>query len=290
MKNLEIIAIGDLGINEGVVYNCDHVSVVNVSDVTSVRVGTFVFVVCINGKSTFCVNGKTCNVHKNEMLIYPPSTILENRSWSDDIDIVCFCISPEYIKRLSFASKNIWNVKQFIDKNPVINITDDEVSGFRQYYDMFYFRVTKRFCKHQVEVTNALLQAFIYELYDTLERFVDFNPYGYSSAENQFSAFLELVTMSYPKKRSVAWYADKLHITPKYLSAICKEQSGHTASDIINQYVLNDVEILLRQSNKSIKEVANELDFPNLSFFGKYVKRHLGKSPREYRDELSEEV
>lgn len=84
----------------------------------------------------------------------------------------------------------------------------------------------------------------------------------------------------------VSFYADKLNVTPKYLSAVCKEISGHTASDIINQYVVKDVEALLKRSGRSIKEVANELMFPNLSFFGKYVKKHLGVSPKQYREKL----
>lgn len=79
-------------------------------------------------------------------------------------------------------------------------------------------------------------------------------------------------------------YADRLCITPKYLSAVCKATTGKTASDIINRYVVEDIRRLLKQPGKSIKEIANELDFPNLSFFGKYVKKHLGTSPTQYRN------
>ncbi|WP_287679026.1 helix-turn-helix domain-containing protein, partial [Bacteroides sp.] len=79
---------------------------------------------------------------------------------------------------------------------------------------------------------------------------------------------------------------EKLFVTPKYLSAICKEISGETASDIITRYVKKDIECLLKQPNKTIKEIANELDFANLSFFGKYVKRIFGVSPKEYRENI----
>ena len=110
----------------------------------------------------------------------------------------------------------------------------------------------------------------------------------YSSSERLFKEFLHLLVSSYPKPRMVAVYADKLHVTPKYLSAVCKEISGETASDIINQYVIKDVLYLLKKSEKSIKEIVNELDFPNLSFFGKYVKRYTGSSPKQYRKQLAE--
>lgn len=87
----------------------------------------------------------------------------------------------------------------------------------------------------------------------------------------------------------MAYYADKLHVSPKYLSAVCKEVSGQTAFDLVNQYVLKNVKYMLQWSPKSIKEIAMELDFPNLSFFGKYVKRYLGVSPKQYREQLSSE-
>ena len=63
----------------------------------------------------------------------------------------------------------------------------------------------------------------------------------------------------------------------------CKESSGETASELINRYVVKDIDFLLKQRGKSIKEICNELEFPNLSFFGRYVKKHLGLSPKQYR-------
>ena len=72
-------------------------------------------------------------------------------------------------------------------------------------------------------------------------------------------------------------------ITSKYLSNICKENSGKTAYDWIIEYAIEDINRLLSHSDMSIKEIANYLDFPNLSFFGKFVKAHLGCSPTEFR-------
>ena len=87
----------------------------------------------------------------------------------------------------------------------------------------------------------------------------------------------------------MSYYADHLHVTPKYLSSICKPICGHTASTIIDQYVLKDIEFLMKYSQKSVKEIANELDFPNISFFGKYVKKHLGTAPRQLREKYRKE-
>ena len=136
------------------------------------------------------------------------------------------------------------------------------------------------------ELVDALLAAFLYEFSDVLDRFADFRQQPYSAGSNVFRNFLSLLSSSYPKSRSVSYYADKLCLTPKYLSTVCKEASGETASELINRYVVKDIDFLLKQRGRSIKEICNELEFPNLSFFGRYVKKHLGLSPKQYREKV----
>lgn len=106
---------------------------------------------------------------------------------------------------------------------------------------------------------------------------------NFSSGGQIFSRFLNMVAAESPYRHNVIYYADKLCITPKYLSAICKSQAKKTASEIIDDMVTNYIKQMLRFSTKSIKEIANDTGFNNLSFFGKYVRRKLGMSPREYR-------
>lgn len=102
-------------------------------------------------------------------------------------------------------------------------------------------------------------------------------------------AICRLLEKSYFKSRRVDHYAQQLHVTPKYLSTTCKRRCRETASQLIDAYVLKDIEYLLKHSMKSVKEIAFELDFPNLSFFGKYVKQHFGMSPKAYREQAMKE-
>lgn len=111
----------------------------------------------------------------------------------------------------------------------------------------------------------------------------------YTSGEFLLNKFIDLLETSYPKNREVSYYAEKLHVTPKFLSSICKASCGQTASRLIDKYVLKDIEYLMKQFSKTIKEIANELDFPSISFFGKYVKKHFGMSPRALREEYRKE-
>ena len=86
-----------------------------------------------------------------------------------------------------------------------------------------------------------------------------------------------------PRHRDVGYYASRLCITPKYLSVVCRKMVGKPASDILNGMTVEYIKTQLRSTDKTVKEIAAEAGFDNLSFFGKYVRRELGMSPRDYR-------
>ncbi len=89
-------------------------------------------------------------------------------------------------------------------------------------------------------------------------------------------------------ERSVTFYADKLFVTPKHLSAVLKEISEKTAGEWIDLRVILEAKLLLRSTGLNIQEISTKLNFANQSFFGKYFKHLTGMSPRDYRAKLSE--
>ncbi len=252
-----------------------------------VKLDAFIVVLCLQGKSSIYINGNLYDIGPNDMLICHPDIILEKSTMSMDTVFRSVCLSKNYMQQLTALgdSGNSWDAIMFLEKSPVLPLTDEEVTIFCQYYDLIRSKATGTPRSHQKQLISSLLQAFLYEFRDLLERFVKVNPSKYSAAERMFREFLDLLSSTYPKQRSVAYYASKLYITPKYLSSICKETSGRTATEIINRYVVKDIQYMLKQADKSIKDICNELEFPNLSFFGRYVRKHLGTSPKQWREQ-----
>ena len=278
--------------NEKIVYKDDRMIIIDNSNVTDtlntspIKSEWFVALLCIEGESTIYINNEMYSIHKNDILLCHPQTIFEHKITNLDFKYCGFCLSPEYVKQISLISSNSWNAILFVENNPIIALDENESSLFLQYYNLIRSKFETESQHHLKQLIDMLLQAFIYEFHDSMEKRIKIDPPQYNSADNLFTSFLNILVNSYPKERSVSYYADKLFVTPKYLSAICKEISGETASDIITRYVKKDIECLLKQPNKTIKEIANELEFSNLSFFGKYVKRIFGVSPKEYRENL----
>lgn len=105
-----------------------------------------------------------------------------------------------------------------------------------------------------------------------------------SSGDALYERFMDLLFLHRGKKRSVIFYASQLYITPKYLCAVVKKASGKTPTEWINEETVREIECRLCHTQATIKEIAYELNFPNLSFFGKYFKSAKGVSPKRYRE------
>ena len=244
----------------------------------------YAVILCVNGEISFGINGTNHTMHKNDILICPPDMILSEARHSDDMRCYSIAISPNYFKRILPTIDINWKVRITFETHPILSLNEKETDLFCQYHDLLQKKMSSNLGKHHAEVIDSLMLAFIYEFGDTISRFIDKPERPFSSAEYIFQTFIETLTNMQPKKRNVAFYAEELNITPKYLTAICRSISGHPASKIIDTYVIKDISYMLRYTRKSVKEISNELDFPNISFFGKYVKKHLGMSPKNYRE------
>ncbi len=247
---------------------------------------SYIIAVCLNGKASIHINDNTINLHKNDLFISHPNVILEEALLSIDFKCSGFIISSDYVKQVNIISPQSWDLKVFLDKNPVISLEEEDIEKFLLYFKLFRDNLKKQ-TKFKKEINGSLLNAFTLEFLLVIEKIKNFKYQSYNSAENMFNNFLELLANSYPRERKVSSYAEKLCITPKYLSFICKNQCGETASKLINRCIVKDIEFLLKRPDKSIKEISNELKFPDLSFFGKYVKANLGMSPKAYREKYA---
>ena len=102
-------------------------------------------------------------------------------------------------------------------------------------------------------------------------------------ADALFAQFISLLEENFRTERRVGWYAEQLGITAKYMSELIKQVSKRTPNEWIDSYVMLEIRVLLKNTTKSIKEIAEAINFPNQSFFGKYFKEHMGMSPTEFR-------
>lgn len=108
-----------------------------------------------------------------------------------------------------------------------------------------------------------------------------------TDANNHILAeFKILLTKHFIKERKVSFYADKMHLTPKYFSTVIRNISGKTAGEWINEMLLLESRVRLQNKEQNITQIAHDLNFSDASHFGKFFKKHTGFSPSEYRNNM----
>lgn len=260
------------------------------NDHNSIKVGIFIIMACLEGKMSISINSKGYTVHANEFLFCMPNTVLNDCMVTPDFKGKILCLSPRVIQETMRMDSVLWDKAFRIKEDPIIHVDMEGVELFQAYSTVIALRIKAYRRVYRKEVMTSLIRTTLYEILSELSGYVNsLNGELLQQKDLLFKRFLELLTSCEVKPRSVAWYADKLYITPKYLSTVCKIVSGKTAFEWINEYVMTDIRHQLKYSSRSIKEISDYLGFPNISFFGKYVKSHTGFNPSDYRKQLHQE-
>lgn len=249
----------------------------------SMQVNMVTVVACISGKLQVELNAITYTIQQNEILVCLPNSIIDNCMLSPDFDGAVLCLSQRGILE-QISENKIWNKAFHFAESPIVQVSEESLNMFRLYGSMLMEKVKMKHSPFYKEIIVSIVKASLYELLANVKN--ESVSYGNGLTKQRevlFKRFIELLSTTRIKPRNVSWYAEQLCVTPKYLSTVCKQVSGKTAFDWINEYVLVDIRYWLKNTNKTIKEITDILNFPNISFFGKYCRTHFGVSPTEFR-------
>ena len=242
---------------------------------------------CSKGMSQISVNGEQYEIHACEIFICPPEMSLENILISPDFEYQAICISSRLLQIALNDYIKVWNQLVYIQKIRIIKTEEDDNEiriNSTQLLKVWLEREVNNDIevKYRAEIIKGLVSTTLLGLCFRLHKQID-ESVDTKQNVSLFNRFLELLQTTENKHQTVDYYASRLCISSKYLTIICKKNSGKTANEWIQEYKLSAIINYLRTTDWSIKEISNLLGFPNTSFFGKYVKDHLGCSPLEYR-------
>ena len=142
-------------------------------------------------------------------------------------------------------------------------------------------------CTRISQLVLLQLKAFFVGFHEYLQRNPQFRPEDEVKSyrvRELFNRFMMLMERDYKQSRDVNYYANLMHITSKYLTNIVRQVTGHTPKTIIDQYVILQLKMQLQRTSQSIKEIAWEYHFTDVSFFCRYFKKHTGLTPQQVRE------
>ena len=247
------------------------------------RMGCKLFALCTQGKAQYSVDTVEYTVHANDMIIISEGQITDDVMLSRDFGGMGIIVSDDFFNEIVKDVHELSQLFLFTRANPVCHLTQQETDNTVNYFHMLKQKTDDREHHFRRETVRSLLTTMIYDLSNIIFRMQTVNDRRQTRAEGIFAQFMPLVEQNFRKERRVSWYAQQLGISPKYLSETIRQVSRRTPNDWIDNYVTLEIRVMLRNSTKSIKEIAEEMNFPNQSFFGKFFKEHVGMSPSEYR-------
>lgn len=250
-----------------------------------IALNAYTVAVCRQGRLQITLDDVQYDISERTLLLMPDE-IIRDCVVSPDFDGGLMCMSQRIIVD-SFSCNDFWDIGLELADCRTATAGEELLPVFHHYSTLLLMKIKSDNTLFRKEILQSLVKATIYELLAVQKK--DSPAVGRGlirQREVLFRRFITLLTGEKVKPRNLAWYAGCLCVSPKHLSSVCKAVSGKTAFEWISDYVLSDIRRLLRNSSKSIKEIANYLEFPSLSFFAKYVKRHTGMSPTDYRREL----
>ena len=238
--------------------------------------------ICRKGKAMLNVNYKDWELYEGAVITLFPNDVVELKV-DRDFEVEILKYNPSLLREASlqleqtvYSSLREDRCRQ--DTPVVTNIINGMFGLLKVYFDQSE-------CTCISQLVLCQLKAFFIGFHEYLQRNPQYRPDEVKSyrVRELFNRFMMLLEKDYKISRDVNYYAEKMNISSKYLTNIVNQVTGHTPKTIIDQYVILQLKLHLKRSTQSIKEMAWEFHFVDVSFFCRYFKKHTGLTPQQIR-------
>jgi AraC-like DNA-binding protein len=222
----------------------------------------------------------SANTQSNVIKI-APGQIVSLEEYSDDFDATVIIMSKRFLESLLVYINGSIPLRIGTNMDCIVKVSSQERAMLEMLTRAIRHILSNKENPYRLQVVQHVIMAIFYSSEQI--RNIDSNETPRSNADVLSKEFLGLVKDNFRRERQLQFYADKLCITPRYLSRVVKETTNSSAAEWIERYVVLEARALLKSTNMTIQQISDELNFPSQTFFGKYFKRRVGVSPKEYR-------
>jgi len=298
MNKLPIIEMAEIG--EYIVTNDNYQDILSVADIDAslanegigngkysdpVRLNALFMILVLEGSANISLDYIPYTVSANTFLIIMPTHIFQVADSSRDFKGKLVMADRSFLDECNpeKRSPSMTNY-MLLRKNPCTVFQPHETEHIANCIQQFREKIRLRTHSFYKEVLQNSFVAFLLEMANILVGKNDalVKP-TLSRKEEILNNFLQLLFANASEQHNVSFYAEKLFITPQYLSLILKELTGKSANKWIDDALIIEAKVLLKMPQITVQQVADQLNFSDQSTFGKFFKKQMGMSPMEYR-------
>ena len=238
---------------------------------------------CLAGEGSFVFNEHCYHIAKNDLVVIPVPSRISNLAAHADMRVEWFAADYKFLQNLLPSNNYSIGGSISLNQNPVIRLTDEQARHLHDDFHRLRNRMEDSHLQFYSELMGSLCLTMMYDIFeahaqrDATDSHTDRTAY----IVKQLMALLS--TGISRTEREVGYYAERLNVSPKYISATIKRMTGHSVTSYIDRYTIPILKNYLNDERLSLTQIAELMNFTSLSYFSRYCAKHLGKSPSEYR-------
>lgn len=258
----------------------EYDAIINENNVPRIfgRGGIFI---CLKGEGYVIINEHKYNLTPGTLCIAFPGTIIQGFKRGEGFESYTLRIATNFLRDLNIPDAS--SIHLMMRENPCMVLDNEQLKGIIDICHMMQQKDSRAQHPFREHINAQMLQLLCLELAGIYAQHIPVKREPCSRQDMTFRRFLSLLTTDITLSREVQYYADKLGITPKYLTIITRQISGRSAANWITHSVIINAKALLSTTQLTVQQVSARLNFPNPSFFGQYFLRHTGMTPKEFR-------
>ena len=249
------------------------------------RSDSYWVVLVMHNALTIQLNEEEYIIKENNLMIIPPHAVRQSAGAEDNCNIACVAFTPDFLLDTGISQRHIDSF-EYLSSNPCIQLalSPEDATRFMTVITMLQEKnLSKGDHPFAAEVVRHFFNVFQFELAGLYYKYTNQKKVAHDRKEELLWRFLALLPEHVKTERSLQFYANRLYVTPKYLTQTVKKLSGKTAGKFIDDLVIVEAKNLLRDPSLTIAQVADRLDFSDQFFFSKFFKRYTGITPSNYR-------
>ena len=247
---------------------------------------TCMHLLCTAGEGSFVFNERCYHVVKNDLIVIPMPARVSNIAAHADMQVEWFAADYKFLQNLLPSNNYGIGGSISLNQDPVIKLTDEQASHLLADFHRLRDRMGDRHLLFYRELMGSLCLTMMYDIFEVHAQRDATDTHSDRTAYIVKQLMALLATGISRTERDVSDYAERLNVSPKYLSATVKRVTGHSVTSYIDRHTVPILKEYLNDERLSLTQIAELMNFASLSYFSRYCTKHLGQSPSEYRQSL----
>lgn len=248
--------------------------------------------ICLNGNVTFFLDDTKYEMKKNNIVVYFPYSILKIIDASEDLYGIMMSVDVNVVQPLLTRITDVDSIL-YIRQNPLTDLSEHDLTAIKNYIELYqkHLELSKLYADNNqrrfwqlnnLQIENVKLNLVL----QIIMAYADADNGLKNSVDRRddiVRKFLNDLKDHYLSQHEVSFYSNRQYISMRYFSSVVKQRTGQTPSQWITSILIKEAKNFITESNLTVKEIAEVMNFPNQSYFGKWFKTHVGMGPLEFK-------